>query len=83
MSFATFSVPSGPDVYGCDGVGFLTFSQPVAPETPSIENGAHETKKLLLKTEKVKILHSEVNLVMYYSSKLRWTKHQNSLYRFT
>ena len=33
-------------------------------EPPSIENGAHDTKKLLLKTE-VKILHSEVNLIIH------------------
>ena len=46
-----------------------------------IENDVHGTERLLVKTHvlKVKILHTEVNLIIYYSARSRWTKYQHLL----
>jgi hypothetical protein len=41
----------------------------------NIDNGACDIEKLLLKIE-VNILYSEVNLLIYYSARSKWTKCQ-------
>ena len=38
--------------------------QPVLPGPSSIENGAHDIEKLLLKTQAEQVLDSEVNLLI-------------------
>ena len=46
--------------------GKRTPSQPVPLEPTSIENGAHGTEKLPLKTQVSENFYSEVNLNIYY-----------------
>jgi hypothetical protein len=52
----------------CAPLSILASPSGTAPEPPSIDNGVHGTEKLLLKTQVMKILHSEVNLTMEYTN---------------
>ena len=54
---ALLSILGSPGRTGCDNVCL---------EPPSIGNGAHDTEKLLLKIQVSKILHNQVNLLIYY-----------------
>ena len=45
--------------------GKSTPPQSVLPSSPSIDNGAYGIENLLLKTQ-LKILHSEIKLIVYY-----------------
>ena len=44
---------------------------------PSTDDGVHSTRKVLLSAEVSKDLHSEVDLVIYYSARSKWTKYQH------